>query len=156
MAAVTTLDRGPGVIARRVTVNAPADELFALVNDPHKHGQLDGSGTVRDNVKGPDALSQGAKFTTNMRMFGFPYRITCTVTANEDDAERKLVEWQHPFGHKWRWEFVPVTDNSTEVTESYNGTTSKIGRLQELSGLASRNVAGITKTLEKLAESHSS
>lgn len=154
MAAVTTLDRGPGVIARRVTVNAPADQLFALVNDPRKHGQLDGSGTVRDNVKGPERLSQGAKFTTKMRMFGVPYRLTCTVTAHEDTPERKLVEWEHPAGHRWRWEFVPVDDGTTEVTEIYNGTTSKVGRFQELTGLAGRNVAGIEQTLEKLAASY--
>src|SRR5699024_6643651 len=100
MAAVTTVDRGPGVIARRVTVNAPADELFALVNDPRQHGRVDGSGTVRDNVRGPAQLSQGAKFTTAMKMFGVPYRLTCTVTAHEDSPQRKVIEWQHPAGHR--------------------------------------------------------
>lgn len=151
MAAVTTVDRGPGVIARRVTVNAPADELFALVNDPRQHGRVDGSGTVRDNVRGPAQLSQGAKFTTAMKMFGVPYRLTCTVTAHEDSPQRKVIEWQHPAGHRWRWEFVPVTADTTEVTEAYDGTTSKVGRFQEISGLAGRNVAGIEQTLEKLA-----
>ena len=151
MAAATTLDRGPGVIARRVTVNAPAEELFALVNDPRKHGQVDGSGTVRNNVKGPETLSKVAKFTTNMRMFGVPYRLTCTVTAHEDTPERKLVEWEHPAGHRWRWEFVPVTAGSTEVTESFDPTKSKIGRVLEVTGLAGRNVAGIEQTLAKLA-----
>lgn len=154
MAAVTTVDRGPRVIARRVTVNAPADELFGLVNDPRKHGQVDGSGTVRDNVTGPELLSQGAKFTTAMKMFGVPYRMTCTVTAYEDTPERKLIEWEHPAGHRWRWEFVPVTAGTTEVTESYDGTTSKVGRFQEIAGLAGRNVSGIEQTLEKLAASY--
>lgn len=57
-----------------------------------------------------------------------------------------------PGRHRWRWEFVPVGDGVTEVTESYDGTTSKVGRFQELSGLAGLNVAGIEKTLTKLAE----
>lgn len=154
MAAVTTVDRGPRVIARRVTVNAPASELFALLIDPRKHGQVDGSGTVLANVSGPDRLFLGAKFTTSMRMFGIPYRLPCTVTAFEDGPDRKVIEWAHPAGHRWRWEFVPAAAGATEVTESYDGTTSKVGRFQEFSGLAGRNVAGITKTLEKLAASY--
>ena len=155
MTAVTVIDRGPGVIARRVTVNAPAGELFALVNDPRKHGQVDGSGTVRDNVRGPEQLSQGAKFTTAMKMFGVPYRLTCTVTEHEDTEDRKIIEWEHPAGHRWRWEFVPTAAGTTEVTESYDGTTSKVGSLLEIVGLAGRNVAGIEQTLEKLAATYS-
>ena len=91
MTEISTVDRGPRVVARSVTVNAPAEELFGLVNDPSKHGLVDGSGTVQDNVKGPSALSQGAKFTTAMRMYGVPYRITCTVTDHVDTPEYKVV-----------------------------------------------------------------
>lgn len=155
MSAISTVDRGPGVIARRVTVNAPADELFALVNDPRKHSVVDGSGTVVKNVKGPQQLFLGAKFATSMRMYGVPYRLTCTITDHEDTPQRKVVEWEHPAGHRWRWEFVPVSEGSTEVTESYDGTTSKVGRFQEITGLAGRNVAGITNTLERLAGKYS-
>jgi hypothetical protein len=39
---------------------------------------------------------------TKMRMFGVPYRITSTVTALKPGA---LIEWRHPFCHRWRWEF---------------------------------------------------
>lgn len=151
MAPVTTVDQGPRVIARRVTVNAPAAELFAMLNDPRRHGEVDGSGTVRDNVRGPEQLSQGAKFTTAMKMFGVPYRLTCTVTEHEDTAERKVIEWEHPAGHRWRWEFIPVDQGTTEVTESFDPTKSKIGRVLEVTGLAGRNVAGIEQTLAKLA-----
>lgn len=151
MAAITTVDRGPRVIARSVTVNAPAGELFALVNDPRKHGLVDGSGTVRDNVKGPSALSQGAKFTTAMRMYGVPYRITCTVTDHVDTPEHKVVEWAHPAGHRWRWEFTPTADGRTEVTESFDSRRSKLGKFFEIVGVADQNAAGITETLSGLA-----
>ena len=151
MATITTVDRGPRVVARSVTVNAPADELFALVNDPRKHGLVDGSGSVRDNVKGPSALSKGAKFTTKMRMYGVPYRITSTVTDHVDTAERKVVEWQHPAGHRWRWEFTPITADTTEVTESFDPRPSKIGKVFEKIGVADQNAAGITETLSGLA-----
>ncbi|WP_291081391.1 SRPBCC family protein [Dietzia sp. UBA5065] len=151
MTAVTTVDRGPGVVARRVTVNAPAEELFALVNDPRKHGLLDGSGTVRDTVKGPTALSKGAKFTTGMRMYGVPYRITSTVTEHVDTPELKVVEWAHPAGHRWRWEFTPITADTTEVTEVFDNRPSKLGKVFELVGVADQNAAGITRTLSGLA-----
>ncbi len=155
MASITTVDRGPRVVARRVTVNAPADELFALVNDPRKHGLVDGSGTVRDNVSGPFELSKGAKFTTTMRMYGVPYRITCTVTEHVDTPEIKTLEWAHPAGHRWRWEFTPVSADVTEVTESFDNSTSKLGRVMERVGMARQNAAGITATLSGLAERYS-
>ena len=156
MTSITTVDRGPRVVARRVTVNAPADELFALVNDPAKHGLVDGSGTVRDNVKGPSALSEGAKFTTRMRMYGVPYRITSTVTEHVDTPELKVVEWAHPAGHRWRWEFTPTADGRTEVTESFDNRQSKIGRVMERVGMAEKNAGGITETLSRLAAKYES
>ena len=39
--AVTEVDAGPQRIARRVVVNAPAAEVFAIVIDPHRHPELD-------------------------------------------------------------------------------------------------------------------
>ena len=54
---VSPVDIGSHKVARRVTVNAPAAELFALAANPHRHHELDGSGTVRDSsVKGPEKL----------------------------------------------------------------------------------------------------
>ncbi len=151
MTSITTIDRGPHVVARRATVHAPAEDLFARVNDPRLHATLDGSGTVRDNVKGPSTLSKGAKFTTKMRMYGVPYRITCTVTDHVDTPESKVVEWEHPAGHRWRWEFTPITADTTEVTESFDNRPSKIGRFMEIVGMGERNAAGITTTLERLS-----
>lgn len=150
MTSIAAVDRGPHVVARRATVHAPAQDLFALVNDPRLHATLDGSGTVRDNVQGPATLSKGAKFTTKMRMYGVPYRITCTVTDHVNTPESKVVEWTHPAGHRWRWEFTPITADTTEVTESFDNRPSKIGRFMEIVGMGKRNAAGITATLERL------
>ena len=150
MTSITTVDRGPHVVARRATVHAPAEDLFALVNDPRLHATLDGSGTVRDNVTGPATLTKGAKFTTKMRMYGVPYRITCTVTDHVDTPEIQVVESTHPAGHRWRWELAPLTTDTTEVTESFDNRPSKIGRFMEIVGMGERNADGITATLERL------
>ncbi|MDT0223850.1 SRPBCC family protein [Gordonia sp. AC31] len=151
MTAISTIDRGPRVVARSVTVNAPADELFALVNDPRKHGLVDGSGTVRDNVQGPATLHPGAKFTTAMRMYGVPYRTTCTVTEHRDTPAEKVIEWANPAGARWRWEFTPAGDGKTTVVESFDNRPSKLGRFYEIVGVSKQNAAGITETLSKLA-----
>src|SRR3954469_24362745 len=93
---VSKVDAGPKKVARRVLVKAPAAEIFAIVSDPHRHPELDGSGTVRDvPIKGPHQLSVGDRFTVGMKQFGLPYQITSTVTEVEDG---RVIEWQHPLG----------------------------------------------------------
>src|ERR1700689_2176186 len=98
---VSTVEAGQRKISRRVTVHAPAAEVFALVADPHRHPEIDGSGTVRQApVTGPRQLSTGATFTVAMKQYGVPYKITSTVTAFEQD---RLVEGQHPKGPRRGW-----------------------------------------------------
>ena len=147
--AVTTVDSGPRKVSRRVLVNAPAAQIFALIADPRRHPELDGSGTVRDSeVAGPDRLSVGARFTVGMRAYGVPYKITSTVTAYSDD---QTIEWQHPLGHRWRWELAEIEPGSTEVTETFDYTTARSPRMLELFGYPRINGEGMTKTLRALA-----
>src|SRR6202011_5277465 len=74
---VTTIDAGPNQVSRAVEVQAPAAELFAIVADPRRHHEVaHGSGTVGDNINAPERLIPGARFSTKMKMFGLPYRIT--------------------------------------------------------------------------------
>jgi Polyketide cyclase / dehydrase and lipid transport len=145
---VSTVEAGERKISRRVTVHAPAAEVFALVADPHRHPDIDGSGTVRHApVTGPSQLSTGATFTVAMKQYGVPYKITSTVTAFEQD---RLVEWQHPMGHRWRWEFAEIAPGTTEITETFDYTTAKAPRMLEIFGQPAKNVTGITKTLQAL------
>jgi hypothetical protein len=150
---VVTVDAGPNQISRAVEVHAPAAELFAIVADPRRHHELDGSGTVGDNIVAPDRLLAGSRFSTKMTMFGLPYRITSTVTALQRD---ELVEWRHPLGHRWRWEFAAVSPTVTRVTETFDyrntGPIKDNLRYYELSGFAKRNAAGIEATLAKLRD----
>ncbi|MCV7402728.1 SRPBCC family protein [Mycobacterium fragae] len=150
---VTPVDTGPNQVSRTVEVHASAAELFALVTDPRRHHELDGSGTVAAFIAGPDHLSPGARFSTKMRVFGLPYRLTSTVTAVKPDA---LVEWCHPAGHHWRWEFAAVSPTVTRVTETfdYRDTGPLKDRLHfyQRFGFTKRNAAGIEATLAKLRD----
>ncbi|MDG3013518.1 SRPBCC family protein [Speluncibacter jeojiensis] len=145
---VTAVDLGPRRVARRVVVDAPAAELFALVADPRRHGELDGSGTVKSTVSGPDRLGPGDRFTVAMRMYGAPYRITSTVT---EFTEGRVIEWRHPFGHRWRWEFDEQSPGRTQVTEVWDYTTAKVPKVFELAGFPKKDAHGITDTLLGLA-----
>lgn len=145
---VTEVDTGPRAVSRRVVVAAPAAEIFALLADPHRHPELDGSGTVRDTpVTGPSRLSQGARFGVGMEQYGVPYKITSTVTAFTDDV---LLEWQHPLGHRWRWELLEVEPGSTQVTETFDYNDAKSPRMLELFGQPAKNGQGIGATLRAL------
>jgi hypothetical protein len=148
---VTTVDGGPNQVSRSVEVHAPAAELFAIVADPRRHHELDGSGTVRDNIRAPAQLTAGAQFCTKMRMFGMPYRITSTVTALEPD---RLIEWRHPVGHRWRWEFAAVTPTVTRVTETFDfrdaGQLKNRLHYYQRMGFVRRNAVGIEATLNRL------
>ncbi len=146
---VTIVDSGPRKISRSAEVNAPAAEIFEIVADPARHGELDGSGTVKSTVSGPQRLSQGARFSVNMKQYGAPYRITSVVT---DFADGQVVEWQHPLGHRWRWELTPLSDDVTRVTETFD--FSRLGGVKagglKLSGSLKKNAAGIEATLRQL------
>jgi uncharacterized protein YndB with AHSA1/START domain len=146
---VTTVETGPRKVTRQVLVHAPAEQLFALVADPHRHAELDGSGTVRSvPVTGPDRLSTGAEFTVGMKQFGLPYKITSKVTEFEDNH---VVEWQHPMGHRWRWEFAETEPGTTQVTETFDYSGAKSPKMLEVFGYPAKNGNGIAKTLQGLA-----
>jgi uncharacterized protein YndB with AHSA1/START domain len=145
-----TEDAGPRAVSRSVQVAAPVADVFAIIVDPHRHPELDGSGTVRDiDVKGPHRLSEGDKFTVGMTQYGLPYKVTSKVTAVE---ENKLVEWQHPLGHRWRWELAEVSPGTTKVTETFDYSTVKVPFVIELAGFQKKNAKGIESTLEELVD----
>jgi uncharacterized protein YndB with AHSA1/START domain len=153
---ISVVDAGPRQVSRSVEVAAPAAELFAYVADPRRHHEVDGSGTVRENITAPAKLAAGDRFATKMRMFGLPYRITSTVIAVKPGA---LIEWRHPFGHRWRWEFDEISPTLTRVTETFDfrdtGSVKDALNYYTLTGFAKSNARGIEATLAKLRDRYS-
>jgi hypothetical protein len=129
-------------------VPARPSEVFALLANPHRHPEIDGSGTLRASaVTGPEELSAGVKFTVGMKQYGVPYKITSTVTDFRTD---QVVEWQHPMGHRWRWELIEVGSDATQVTETFDYRGAKSPKMLELMGQPAKNAKGITSTLRAL------
>lgn len=149
MSTITVVDAGPRKVSRTVDVRAPAAELFDIVADPHRHGELDGSGTVLNTVQGTRRLTKGARFSMQMKQRGVPYRITSRVTDFDDG---RVVEWRHPMGHRWRWEFTPSSEDSTRVTETFDYSQIGLAKAMalELFGVPRQNAAGIEATLRQL------
>ena len=134
-------------------VHATPERVFDLLADPRRHREIDGSGTVRDAVEGPDRLSQGAVFGMLMKA-GAGYQMTNTVVEFE---EGRRIAWQpRPTmslaakavgGRIWRYELDPV-EGGTRVRETWDTSQERLPLLiRPLAGITRRNMA---KTLERL------
>lgn len=134
-------------VSRTVVIDAPADQLFALLADPRRHADFDGSGTVRSQLKAPDALSKGARFGMKMKL-GVPYTITNEVVEFEPG---RLIAWRHVGKHVWRYELEP-SGTGTQVTETFDWSTSRAPRALELLGYPKKNAVSIEKTLQRLKQ----
>ncbi len=136
-------------------VPASPQEVFALLADPRRHREIDGSGTLRDTVDGPPRLHRGARFGMRMRIGG-PYEMTNTVVEFE---EGRRIAWQpRPSnrvaalaigGRIWRYELEPV-EGGTRVRETWDIRKERF----PLPLLAARSATrrAMTRTLERLEE----
>ncbi len=110
----------PQIKSARITINAPAARIFELLVDPKKHKDFDGTKTIQSNVSGPIRLSLGSKFGMHMKL-GIHYRILNKVVEFE---EGKHIAWRHLGRWRWKYDLRSISPNQTEVTETFDGTTS--------------------------------
>ena len=147
----------PGASVERVIPASP-ERIFAVLADPRRHREIDGSGTVRDAVDSsePTDLSKGATFGMHMRMGG-AYEMTNTVVEYEPN---RRIAWQpRPTngvaalaigGRIWRYELTPV-DGGTRVRETWDIREERFPPLLwVLRPLTKRNMAKTLARLEKV------
>lgn len=106
------------VKAARIIINAPAEKIFAVLSNPHRHKEIDGSETIQENISGPEKLTLGSKFGMKMHL-GIDYRILNTVV---EYSENSLIAWRHIGRWIWRYELVHLGPNSTQVTETFDAS----------------------------------
>ncbi len=142
-----------GVSVERV-IDAPPEAIFDLLADPVRHRDIDGSGTVRDAVDGPDRLSLGATFGMKMQA-GAPYSMLNEVVEFEKDRRiawqaRPTARWARRFigGRIWRYELEPV-QGGTRVRESWDISKEQVPPL--VAGLRPLTKKGMERSLERLA-----
>ncbi len=144
---MTSKDNERQVSASRI-IAADAQSLFDVVADPSLHHVIDGSGSVKGVRGGSRKLALGDKFSTSMRI-GLPYLITNKVV---EYTEGRRIAWAHVGGWRWRYEFEPIEGDeaSTEVTETFDWSTSKAGFYIEFMKWAPKNERSIRQTLGRL------
>ena len=142
--------RQPDVAEKQVSgsrvIAADAADIFAVLANAARHADFDGSGTVKSASSGGDEpLKMGSKFGMNMRIV-VPYKIGNTVVEFEQD---RLIAWEHFGKHRWRYELEPV-EGGTQVTETFDYSTSLFPKGIELMGYPDKHRVNIAKTLERL------
>jgi hypothetical protein len=117
------LDTGNEKIkSARIVINAPADKIFAILSNPHRHKEIDGSATIQENISGPDKLVLGSKFGMKMHL-GIDYRIRNTVV---EYKENELIAWRHLGRWIWRYELVNIGPQMTQVTETFDASRAPL------------------------------
>jgi uncharacterized protein YndB with AHSA1/START domain len=105
-------------------IHAPADAIFALLADPSRHPEIDGSGSVQKAKNTPQRVKLGDKFGMQMKL-GIGYSMVSEVI--EFDNDRRIAWQSRPpgvfgkisGGRIWRYELEPVADG-TRVRETWD------------------------------------
>lgn len=134
--------------AGTIVISAPIQQVFDIIADPYRHAEFDGSGTVKKALSGPHRLSEGTKFGMDMKM-GLRYRMKNTVV---EYSEPNLIAWCHPGHHRWRYELTAIEENTTEVTETFDGSTARFPPALKAMNAYENNQKAILKTLVRLKE----
>ena len=134
-------------VSASTTIAAPPEMVFTILADPRQHSRIDGSGTVRQRLAGPDRLELGSRFGMSMRI-GASYRIRNTVVEYDED---RLIAWRHFAPHRWRYE-LERTDDGTRGTETWDVSRCNRPTRWFLGALGYPKVTArsIPRTLERL------
>ena len=134
-------------------IPAPPTDIFAILQDPARHHEIDGSGTVRDASTPAQQMSLGSTFGMAMHWV-VDYEMVNTIVEFEQDA---VIAWQprpsNPVGKLfvggriWKYVLVPV-EGGTRVTEIWDIRHERIPYVTR--GMAPRSRDGMTKTLERI------
>ena len=116
-------DRTPVSVSRRIP--ATPRQIFAILADPSRHPDFDGSGMLRDAIDPAPVSKVGDVFAMKMYHHEFgDYEMNNTVVEHRQD---RLIAWEparrdmeaEPWHYRWRYELTPDGD-ATVVTESFD------------------------------------
>lgn len=138
------------IVSTTKVINASAEKIFAILSDPRRHKEIDGSGQIQGFVDAPEKLSLGSKFTMDIKV-GAPYKTTNTVKSYEENRE---ISWSHFGRHVWKYQLKPVDENATEVTHSWSWDPCPLPERLFLTFMKfpEKNLKSMQATLERLAE----
>jgi uncharacterized protein YndB with AHSA1/START domain len=137
-------------------IEAPPATLFAVLVDPTRHPEIDGSGQfVKAKDDAAQHLTLGSTFGMSMKM-GVPYSVSNTVVEFEQD---RRIAWRTTLagplgrflgGRIWRYELEPV-DGGTKVTESWDISEDKQAFFLKNPKVGQHTATSMSKSLDRLA-----
>jgi uncharacterized protein YndB with AHSA1/START domain len=137
------------------TVSVSAEDLFAVLVDPSRHPEIDGSGMVCGAATTERLGKVGDIFTMNMHQDAFgDYQADNHIVQFEPN---QTIAWasagagSDPIGHVWIWEFTPDGD-STIVQHSYDWSGITDEGLLAVLDFPRVSADQMTATIENLSE----
>jgi|SRR3954452_2765105 uncharacterized protein YndB with AHSA1/START domain len=138
------------------TIPAPPEAIFALLSDPSRHHDVDGSGSVKEAKNAPERVELGDKFGMAMKL-GLPYSTHNVVVEFE---ENRRIAWRHSAeglfgsivgpGATWRYQLEPL-DGGTRVQETWDFSAVRgFKTVLRLDRSRSNTRAGMEKSLENI------
>lgn len=114
-----------------VTIDAPADAVFAVLADPSAHEKIDGTGWVREALDGDRLTGEGQVFRVAMfhpnhpdghyemanRVVAFAPPRTIAWEPGQRDADSGDLSFG---GWIWRYDLTPSAPSRTDVTLTYD------------------------------------
>lgn len=140
-------------------VPVSANRLFAVLIDPARHAEIDGSETVRSAASTDVVTKVTDVFTMNMNQPAFgEYQSDNHVVEFEQDrriAWTPALAGSDPLGHVWRWELEPEGGSSTRVSQTCDWSAVTDERV--LAALGFPRISGdqMGTTIERLARAAS-
>ncbi|WP_419916253.1 SRPBCC family protein [Candidatus Poriferisodalis sp.] len=128
-------------------IAAPAEKIFAVLTDPNRHCEIDGSGMLTRLTSSNAPLTLGSTFSMRVKL-GVSYTVKNRVLEFE---ENRLITWAHWQGQRWSYRLEPQPDDSTLVRETMDWSTAKMPWSIELLRGHKKAVPSMEKTLERLA-----
>ena len=159
----------PRLIDASRRIGAPADRIFAILSDPRRHREFDGSGMLRGAVLDRPVTAVGDTFTMRMHRLGDDYLMLNYVV---EFAPARRIFWEPapgdpsraedndpakvgiPAGYRWGYILAPAGDAATVVTEVFDCGPLPESLLRDggawING-ASSVIESMNASLEKLA-----
>jgi hypothetical protein len=144
----------PVAVSRRIP--ASADAIFAILADPGRHTELDGSGMLRGAATDQAVTAAGDVFVLNMSFSRLgDYQMANHVVEFEPGRRIAWEPRRHdidapPWGHRWGFTLAPDGPAVTVVTHDYDCSRAPAPERESMAN-GRMWIEAMTKTLENLA-----
>jgi uncharacterized protein YndB with AHSA1/START domain len=134
-------------------VEAPVERVFALIADPDRHPDLDGTGTLRASRTHTVITEVGDVFIMDVHAHDIGRNQSQSVVTTH--VRDRALGWapgpvdRDPFGHTFTFTLEPNGDDQTLVTLTYDWSAVTDEQLLPMMPRVSRE--DLTSSLDKLA-----